>query len=157
MFLRNILYYHLLFFHNVTVAFLFAVGENLSGARLRRLLVVNVPGETKLIVRPTCWKRGRHIWFLVLADSDQSLAAEPGFHSDPPRGGGFGVLAVHHLRSFGLLIHRIRVDLEGKATCGSHAECLVRSGISARSNLGNMRTPRLVKNKTGVGDAPVTG
>jgi hypothetical protein len=34
---------------------------------------------------------------LVLADGDQVLAAEPGFHSDPPRGGGFEVSAVRRI------------------------------------------------------------
>jgi len=31
---------------------------------------------------------------LVLADGDQSLAAEPGFHGDPPQRGGSGLTAV---------------------------------------------------------------
>jgi hypothetical protein len=31
---------------------------------------------------------------LVLTDGNQILAAEPGFHSDPPRGGGFEVSAI---------------------------------------------------------------
>jgi hypothetical protein len=31
---------------------------------------------------------------LVLADGNQSLAAKPGFHGDPPQRGGFGMRAV---------------------------------------------------------------
>jgi len=41
-------------------------------------------------------KRLTH-WFLVLTDSNQALAAEPGFHSDPPRGGGFAVMAIRRV------------------------------------------------------------
>jgi hypothetical protein len=32
-----------------------------------------------------------------MADGDQALAAEPGFHGDPPPGGGSGVITVHRL------------------------------------------------------------
>jgi len=32
-----------------------------------------------------------------LTDGNQALAAEPGFHSDPPRGGGFEVTAIRRL------------------------------------------------------------
>jgi hypothetical protein len=32
---------------------------------------------------------------LVLADGNQALAAEPGFHGDPPQGGGAGMISVH--------------------------------------------------------------
>jgi len=32
-----------------------------------------------------------------LTDSNQSLAAEPGFHRDPPRSGGFGVMAIRRV------------------------------------------------------------
>jgi hypothetical protein len=38
-------------------------------------------------------KRLPHL-FLVLADGDQSPAAEPGFHEDPPQRGGSGVTAI---------------------------------------------------------------
>jgi len=34
---------------------------------------------------------------LVLTDGDQSLAAEPGFHSDPPCRGGFEVTAMRRV------------------------------------------------------------
>jgi len=32
-----------------------------------------------------------------LTDSNQSLAAELGFHRDPPRSGGFGVMAIRRV------------------------------------------------------------
>jgi hypothetical protein len=32
-----------------------------------------------------------------LADGDQALTAEPGFHGDPPQGGGGVVTAIRHL------------------------------------------------------------
>jgi hypothetical protein len=35
-----------------------------------------------------------------LADGNQSLAAEPGFHSDPPRGGGFEVSAIRRFPDY---------------------------------------------------------
>ena len=34
---------------------------------------------------------------MVLTDSNQSLAAEPGFHSDPPRRGGSEASAIRRL------------------------------------------------------------
>ena len=34
---------------------------------------------------------------MVLPDGDQALAAEPGFHGDPPQSGGCGLTALRHL------------------------------------------------------------
>ena len=33
-------------------------------------------------------------------DGNQTLAAEPGFHSDPPRGGGFELTAVRRFPDY---------------------------------------------------------
>jgi hypothetical protein len=43
-------------------------------------------------LKPNFLKIGWHIF--VLADEDQALAAEPGFHSDPPDGGGAGLMSI---------------------------------------------------------------
>jgi hypothetical protein len=37
---------------------------------------------------------------LVLTDSNQTLAAEPGFHSDAPRSGGFEVTAIRRFPDY---------------------------------------------------------
>ena len=52
-----------------------------------------------LCVNPSFWKRGRHI--LVLADDDQVLAAEPGYHCDPPKGGGTGAMSIRRFSDHG--------------------------------------------------------
>jgi hypothetical protein len=35
-----------------------------------------------------------------MMDGNQTLAAEPGFHSDPPRRGGFEVSAIHRISDY---------------------------------------------------------
>jgi hypothetical protein len=55
------------------------------------LLCVQVNYETQF------FDNGLTLLFLVLADGDQILAAEPGFHRDPPRGGGLEVRAVRRI------------------------------------------------------------
>jgi hypothetical protein len=47
-------------------------------------------------MRPVFGKTGWHICFLVLANGDQALAAEPGFHGDPPQGRGRVVIIIRH-------------------------------------------------------------
>jgi hypothetical protein len=38
---------------------------------------------------------------MVLANDDQVLAAEPGFHSDPPQNGGSAMRSIHHFPDYG--------------------------------------------------------
>jgi len=37
---------------------------------------------------------------MVLANGDQALAAEPGFHGDPPQGGGRAVIVFRHASDY---------------------------------------------------------